>query len=80
MKLLLWAAIIFGVIWVLRNKKKKSSEVEPPAQPRRMNDESGEPMLTCPHCGIHFPASEAVINASGAAFCGDEHRRLHGPH
>jgi uncharacterized protein len=74
-KFLLWAAIIAGVIWVLRNKKK-AAKVDAPVQ-TRVNDESGEPMLSCTHCGIHFPASEAVADVSGATFCGDDHRRLH---
>jgi len=34
-------------------------------------------MVACAHCGIHFPASEALADASGAVFCSAEHRRLH---
>jgi uncharacterized protein len=76
MKLLLWAAIIVGVIWVLRSKKEASkAQVPPPIRPG--NDADAEPMLHCVHCGIHFPSSEAVTAASGEVFCGDEHLRLH---
>ncbi|MEO6921993.1 MAG: PP0621 family protein [Collimonas sp.] len=36
-----------------------------------------EAMVACVHCGMHFPASEAIADASGAVFCSAEHRRLH---
>ncbi|AIY43591.1 hypothetical protein LT85_4433 [Collimonas arenae] len=36
-----------------------------------------EAMVACAHCGMHFPASEAIADASGAVFCSAEHRRLH---
>lgn len=74
MKFLLWAAIIVGVIWVLRNKKK-TPRTESPASTRQSAD--GEPMFTCAHCGIHFPASEAVTDPGGIVFCGDRHCLQH---
>jgi len=82
MKLLLWAAIIFGVIWVLRNKKKaaeaRMARSDPsPVLNEKLHEESGEPMLSCAHCGIHFPSSEAVVDTAGTVYCGTEHRRLH---
>jgi uncharacterized protein len=76
MKLLLWVAIIVGVIWVLRSKKE-ALKAKMPAPIRPGDDVDAEPMLHCVHCGIHFPSSEAVTAASGEVFCGDEHRRLH---
>jgi uncharacterized protein len=81
MKLLLWAAIIFGVIWVLRNKKKaaeaRMARSEPSPVRNKELQESGEPMASCAHCGIHFPSSEAVVDTAGIVYCGAEHRRLH---
>ncbi len=35
-----------------------------------------ETMVACVHCGLHFPASEAVTDHAGAIFCSEEHRRL----
>jgi uncharacterized protein len=79
MKLVLWAAIIVCVIWILRNKKASvQTEMSTPAA--RVDALNGERMLCCTHCGLHFPSSEAVADASGAPFCGDEHRRLHALH
>lgn len=37
-----------------------------------------EAMLACAHCGLHFPASEALTNTNGSVFCSIEHQRLHG--
>ena len=76
MKLLLWVALIACVIWILR--KKAAVHVDAgTGHPRRPAVGAPETMLTCAHCGVHFPASEAAVDASGAVFCGEEHRRLH---
>ena len=47
-----------------------------PSRFRRRGDSNVETMVQCAHCGIHFPASEAVVHASGAQYCCEEHRRL----
>ncbi|MGI4849907.1 MAG: PP0621 family protein [Janthinobacterium lividum] len=38
-----------------------------------------EDMLQCAQCGMHVPASEAVIAAAGQAYCSTAHRQLHAP-
>jgi uncharacterized protein len=73
-KFLFWLAIICLVIWVLRAPKRRASSM-PAATPGKPAV-SGEPMCRCQYCGLHIPASEAVRNAE-AAFCSEEHRRLH---
>lgn len=75
MKLLLWAAIIFMVIWLLRSKKS-SAKVDVPESPQAPHD-STEAMLRCAHCQTYFPASEAVFDSSNTAFCSVEHRAQH---
>jgi uncharacterized protein len=75
MKLLLWAGVIVAVIWILRSKKANKAEA-PKAQAPSAKGEA-ESMLSCAHCGTHFPASEAVLGTSNLAFCSDEHRRQH---
>ena len=47
-----------------------------PSRFRRRGDSNVETMVQCAHCGIHFPSSEAVVHASGAHYCCEEHRRL----
>ena len=79
MKLLLWAVIVLVIVaWLFRSKKNSggSSEAPPPKTGKPSHDEL-EPMLPCAHCGIHVPASEAVMSSSGAAFCSQEHRLGH---
>lgn len=77
MKLLLWAGLIVAVIWILRSKKssKSKSPASPPPPPSSSTPPEIEAMLSCAHCKVHFPASEAVRNSSDQAFCSDEHRR-----
>lgn len=79
MKFLLWAGLIAAVIWVLRNKKK-SSPAAPFSSPRPSANREIEAMLRCAHCGTHFPASEAVFDASNTAFCSSEHCQRHTVH
>jgi uncharacterized protein len=78
MKFLLWAGLIAAVIWVLRSKKKASSRA--PSSPSPSANREIEAMLHCAHCGIHFPASEAVFDASNTAYCSGEHRQRHTVH
>lgn len=75
MKLLLWAAIVFAVIWLLRSKKSsaKADAPESPQAPHKVT----EAMLRCAHCKTYFPASEAVFDSSNTAFCSVEHRAQH---
>jgi uncharacterized protein len=78
MKLVLWAGIILAVIWILRSKKS-AAKVDIP-KPPQAPFASAEAMLSCAHCKMHFPASEAVFDSSNTAFCSVEHRALHAVH
>ncbi len=75
MKLLLWAAIVLAVIWILRSKK--SSPKVDSAMPPHSTEDAAEVMLRCAHCKTYFPASEAVFDSSHTVFCSVEHRRQH---
>jgi len=75
MKFLIWGVILALVIlWLLRPKAPLSTD-------RKTRPAAGAPeaMLQCAECHTYFPASEALIAADGAAFCCDQHRRLHAP-
>lgn len=78
MKFLLWAGLIAAVIWVLRSKKKSSPAAPSPAP--SVAKREIEVMLRCADCGTHFPASEAVFDASNTAYCSSEHRQRHAVH
>ena len=93
MKYLIWLIIVLAVVvWFQRVKKniinRKGSATGGPgssaagsARPSSVEGESPrvEEMVACAHCGLHFPASEAVTNNAGTVFCSEEHRRLHAP-
>lgn len=36
-----------------------------------------ERMVSCAQCKVHLPASEAVFDAAGTAFCGAPHLEAH---
>ena len=91
MKYVIWLVIALAVIvWFQRTKKniinKSRSAANDPAggagrgaRPSSLSGASApvEEMVACAHCGLHFPASEAVTDYAGTVFCGEEHRRLH---
>lgn len=78
MKLLVWIGLIALVVAALRAQIRNA--VQPrPGQPQKepmQQEPVAEPMVSCAHCGVHFPVSEAVPG-EGVMFCSDEHRRLY---
>ncbi|WP_016834254.1 PP0621 family protein [Herbaspirillum lusitanum] len=88
MKYLIWLVIALAVVvWFQRTKKsmtagaasspdREGARRNPFARKRDEPRQQIEAMVQCAHCGIHFPVSEAVVHASGALYCSEEHRRL----
>lgn len=70
MKYLLWLAIL-GVVWWVWSKRSAAGDV----RPERKDDPEVERMVTCAHCGVHLPESEAV-NGGGQIYCSEAHRAL----
>ena len=64
--LLLVVALVF---WL---RLKTNAKPAPPPKPA----EGGEAMLACAHCGVHLPASEAVLGRSARPYCDAAHRAL----
>lgn len=84
MKLLLWSVILLVIVaWLFRSKQNSAgpetarSDAATKANAAKAATAGAEKMLPCAHCGVHVPASEAVISSSGAAFCSQEHRLGH---
>ena len=76
-RLLFWLALAVLVVFAIRSKLRASGLKPPPAGrsgplPR---DGASEPMACCAHCGVYFPASEAV-RADGRDYCSPAHVRL----
>ena len=86
-RLLFWIALVILVVAAIRSKLRAAMTRAqgPAAGPApasaggdtkawsRVEDQS-ETMLCCAHCGIYFPASEAV-RADGRDYCGTAHAR-----
>ncbi len=81
MKILIWLIIgLAVVVWV----KRALARVAHPASEGSADVRAGargrqapaEAMVQCAHCGVHFPASEALSGAAGAVYCSAEHRKI----
>lgn len=89
MRLWLLLALALVIVWLYRSKFRnnphKHKHHHPSAEPVVRDAAStscatragaGETMVSCAHCGVFLPASEAVSQA-GLQFCGSQHRQLH---
>lgn len=74
MKFWAWLLLILLVVWAIFSKKS-TIRSDKTAVPQL---DEPELMVQCAHCGVHFPASEAV-SQDGMSFCSEEHRQLHLP-
>lgn len=81
MRVLFWIALIVLVVFAVRSKLRaiaRRNQVPPHmgTGPRR-SEPAGqiEAMAQCAHCGMYFPASEAV-RADGHDYCSPGHVRL----
>jgi uncharacterized protein len=78
-RILFWILLIGLVVMAVRAKLKGlSARQQPPEQeqaPRQAPVAEIENMSQCAHCGLHFPASEAV-HADGHDYCSPGHVRL----
>ena len=77
-RLLFWLALAVLVVMAIRSKLRGSA-IKPPRAGGRQESGPGpvavESMACCAHCGVHFPASEAV-RADGLDYCSPAHVRL----
>jgi uncharacterized protein len=85
MRLLVWLALGLLVYFALRSTLSSSGHAtsarQQQPQPGQAGEQGGsqagaETMVSCDHCGVYIPASEAISQA-GHTFCSDEHRLLH---
>jgi len=70
-RLLLWAILGLLAWWILRPRKA----VPPSAAERTRGPAGGAPeaMVDCAHCGLHFPAPEAIRDGA-RLYCCTAHR------
>jgi len=79
MRILFWIAFIALVVFAVRSKLRamvKRHQAPPHVQPGAPEPSRQiEAMAQCAHCGMYFPASEAV-RADGLDYCSPGHVRL----
>lgn len=78
MRLLLWGVLVFAVVLLILHVKKIAlrQAVQKPEEPQAPGG-TPEAMLQCAECGMHIPASEAILVRPDIAFCSEEHRLRH---
>lgn len=74
--LVLWLLYSPGVRRLLRSLRS-GAETEQPAPGPSPSSAPSRPtaMVPCAHCGVHLPASDAVVNETGQPYCSEAHRR-----
>lgn len=78
-RFLFWLALAILVVAAIRSKlraiaRSQDQRQDGPAA-RAPQGPAAEAMACCAHCGLHFPASEAV-RADGLDYCCPAHVRL----
>ncbi|QNA90425.1 hypothetical protein G4G28_21510 [Massilia sp. Dwa41.01b] len=78
-RLVFWIGLAILIVFALRSKLRAAARRADDAAPRRPPAPAPraaiEDMTRCAHCGLHFPASEAV-RADGLDYCSPSHVRL----
>ena len=75
-RVLFWIALIVLVVMAVRAKIRALTPKDPGAPNRAAREPAQvESMARCAHCGVYFPASEAV-HADGLDYCSLAHVRL----
>jgi uncharacterized protein len=79
MRLIFWLALAVLVVFAIRAKVRSAANADSQARASSRRDArtdiAAESMSSCAHCGLHFPASEAV-RADGLDYCSPAHVRL----
>ena len=71
MKVVLFVAAVFVLLWLLRGTIRRSVKKDPPAAPPTAA--APQQIVACAQCGVHLPRDEA-LPGQGGVFCGDAHR------
>jgi uncharacterized protein len=67
-KLIVWLALIAGLIWALATRSRKPG-------PDRARQPASRLIVECAQCGLRVPVDEAITDAS-RSYCSEAHRRL----
>ena len=73
MKYVLVALVVIIAIGIWRNNRRKAAAPPPASKPRLRQPED---LVTCAHCGLQLPASDAITSPDRSHYCSSEHRHL----
>ena len=80
MKDVLVLAVVFMGVWMWRhNRTAAVQEKKQQAAREASRVQTQQTMVSCAHCGLHLPQTEALPGPNGFAeqwFCSSEHRKL----
>ena len=79
MKFLILLAVILLVAWWTFGRRGSGQDAAPPPARKPGDTAAPQAMLSCAHCSVHLPRSEALFDADQRPFCSEAHR-LAGPH
>lgn len=71
MKYLLVALVLIVAIGIFRHNRRKANRPTPRARLKQPED-----MVTCAHCGVHLPSSDAITRPDRTTYCSTAHRHL----
>jgi uncharacterized protein len=76
MKYLVLLAVIFAVLWFVRNNRRDDTPSSSAgAAPRRGAPPVQQEMVECPVCKVHLPRTDALPGPGGRLYCCTEHVR-----
>ncbi|MXS78739.1 hypothetical protein ABF87_12390 [Nitrosomonas sp. JL21] len=69
-KLIFYILLALLIYWIIRSFRSKRDPTSALSKPI-------EDMVSCSHCNIHLPKSEAISNHRNQYFCCHEHYQQH---
>ena len=76
MGILKYILIAVAIIWLLYSPALRGRRVASSNKPSgNIPPRKTESMVACAHCGVHFPAGDALKDDQGRTYCNASHRQ-----
>jgi len=75
LKYLLLALVVIWLFYSPALRGRRQVKREPPSAPQPPPPAPTQAMVSCAHCGVHLPESDAVVDGHGQTYCGNAHRQ-----
>jgi uncharacterized protein len=70
-RLIVLVLLVVAAVWLIRRALRR---LDPGSEGHKKDGVQGD-LVSCAHCGVHLPRSEARAS-EGALYCSEEHARL----